>query len=80
MKGKCTLSVGFPDGASAEAAAKAVSHERDVGSRSRAEISANGKTLEISMEADDVTAMRASLNAYLRALQVFEGLEKEVRK
>ncbi len=75
------LEVEFPDHAAAEAACKAVSHEGDVGNRSSAKISAKGSRLELEIEAADVVALRATANACLRALQVFEDIEKrEVRK
>jgi len=46
-----------------------------VGSRSTTRITKKKKLLAIDIEAGDVIALRAAANAYLRALQVFEGIE-----
>ena len=75
-KMKCMLEVELPD---ADAAAEALSHEGSVGSRASAKIRKKEKSLEIEITAKDVVALRATANAYLRALQVFESVE-EVRK
>ncbi|MEW6036512.1 MAG: KEOPS complex subunit Pcc1 [Candidatus Micrarchaeota archaeon] len=75
MKARCSIEVRFPDGKRAEAAMKAVSHEGGVGSRSGTIISREGGILRMDVDAEDVVAMRAALNAYLRALQAFEAIE-----
>lgn len=73
MKAKCSMEFHFPDSRKARAAAEAVSHEGDVGKRSRARVSHEGATLRLEIEAGDSVALRAAANAFLRALQVFEG-------
>jgi tRNA threonylcarbamoyladenosine modification (KEOPS) complex Pcc1 subunit len=83
MKAKCLIEAEFPDTESREAALAAISHEGDVGNRSVTRISGSGSSLRLEIEAEDVVALRATANACLRALQVFEGLENdesEVRK
>jgi len=77
MKAKCSMEFAFPDDKRAEAAAKAVSHEGDVGNRSTVKITRKGSTLTLEIDAKDVVALRATANAFLRALQVFEGVAKE---
>ena len=74
MKAKCSMEFAFPDDKRAEAAAKAVSHEGDVGNRSTVKITRKGSTLTLEIDAKDVVALRATANAFLRALQVFEGI------
>jgi len=69
------MEAGFPDAAAAKAAEKALAHE-GAGGRSSAKLETDGKTLVISIEAQDVVALRAAANAYLRALAVFEGAER----
>lgn len=74
MRARCSMEFTFPDRDTAEAAAKAVSHEGGAGGRSRARLSHRGSTLVLDIEADDVVALRAAANAFLRALQVFEAI------
>jgi tRNA threonylcarbamoyladenosine modification (KEOPS) complex Pcc1 subunit len=72
MRATCLLEVEYPDKKSAAAAALALSHEGGSGSRSSAQITKKDKQVTIDIEAKDVVAMRATLNAFLRALAVFE--------
>ncbi len=53
----------------------ALTHEGNISDRSSSKIIEKGKTLTIDIKAKDVVALRASANAYLRALAVFEGIE-----
>jgi tRNA threonylcarbamoyladenosine modification (KEOPS) complex Pcc1 subunit len=80
MKTNGSLEVKFPNDKALEAAIKAISHEGDVGNRSTTKITKKDSTLKLEIEADDAVAFRATVNAYLRALQVIEGLEKGVQK
>jgi len=75
LKARCGFEAVFKDEHSAKSALLAISHEKDVGSRSSVRSSVDGKTLRIEFEADDIVALRASMNAHLRALAVFEGIE-----
>ncbi len=74
MKARCRMEIEFPD---PEAAAKSVTHEGGLSERSSAKIEISGKKLILTVEAQDVVAMRASVNAYMRAFQVFEGIEEK---
>jgi|WetSurMetagenome_2_1015567.scaffolds.fasta_scaffold731523_2 tRNA threonylcarbamoyladenosine modification (KEOPS) complex Pcc1 subunit len=76
MRATCAIDVGFPDAMAAEAALRAISHEGDIGNRSVLKLSRKADTLTLEIEADDIVALRATANACLRALQVFEGVEK----
>ena len=75
LRGRCSIETLFPDAAAVKAAIKALAHE-GAGGRSSATMQGSGKTLSITIEADDVVALRAAANAYLRALAVFEGAER----
>jgi len=77
MKARCSMEFVFPDENRADAAATAVSHEGDVGDRSTVKITRKGAVLALEIDAKDVVALRATANAFLRALQVFEGVVKE---
>ncbi|NYZ74235.1 hypothetical protein H0O00_03770 [Candidatus Micrarchaeota archaeon] len=76
MKSRCRIEVHFPDRESLDAAAAALSHEADVGGRSTTKMIGKDKTLALEIEAQDVVALRAAANACLRALQVFENVDK----
>ncbi|MEW6722867.1 MAG: KEOPS complex subunit Pcc1 [Candidatus Micrarchaeota archaeon] len=76
MKSRCLIEVDFGESSAAEAALKAVSHETETGARSKTEIRREGGSLEISIAAQDVVAMRAAANACMRALQAFQGIEE----
>jgi len=67
----------FPDGKKADAALRAVSHEGGVGNRSKTRLARKDNVLTLEIEAEDAVALRATANAFLRALQVVEGVEKE---
>lgn len=76
MKTKCVIELRFPDGDAAKAAKEAVSHEGSVGNRSGAKLSVEGDSLKVEISAEDVVALRAASNAFLRALQAFEDIER----
>jgi KEOPS complex subunit Pcc1 len=80
MKAKCKVEIEFPDERSLEAAVKAAGHEGGLNNRSAASMEKNGKTLSLSIEAEDVVALRASMNAFMRAFQVFEAVGTEEGK
>jgi tRNA threonylcarbamoyladenosine modification (KEOPS) complex Pcc1 subunit len=73
------LEIEFPDEKAVDAAAEAVSHEGNVGSRATSKVMRRDKSLVVEIEAEDVVALRATANAYLRALQVFESIEEVSR-
>jgi tRNA threonylcarbamoyladenosine modification (KEOPS) complex Pcc1 subunit len=77
VKARCIIEVAFPDAKAADAARISVSHEGDIGNRSKTKVETSGNTLKLGIEADDIVALRASMNAFMRAFQVFEGVEKE---
>lgn len=76
MKAKCFIEMEVPDRHAAEAALKAVSHEGAVGNRSKAGLSVKGGSLKIDITAEDAVALRAACNAFMRALQAFEDIER----
>ncbi len=78
MRARCLIEVEFQDSASAESALKAISHEGDIGNRSRVKMGKEGGRLELKIDADDVVALRAAANALLRGLQAVEGVEEKI--
>ncbi len=51
--------------------------EKSIGKRASAVIRKNKKNIVIKVSAKDSTSLRAILNAYLRELQIAEGLKVE---
>lgn len=76
MNLQCKLISEFDSSIKANAAKIAISHEGSIGSRSIVKVIEKENVLEIEIKSVDVIAMRATLNAYLRALAVFEGVNK----
>lgn len=72
---KCLIEMEFPDSKKADAAVKALSHEGNANGRSKVKIDKNENAIAIEIIADDVVAMRATANTYLRSLQIFENIE-----
>ncbi len=75
MKNKAQLSFVFKDEKQAQAVLAAIKHEEDFKKRSISNVIQKGKEILISVESDDIVALRASLNAYLRDIQIVEGVE-----
>lgn len=78
MKTKAKVEILFPDEKSALAAVNSIKHEENVKKRSNAKATADGCSVVIAIEASDVVAFRAALNAYMRDLQVFESVENNI--
>jgi tRNA threonylcarbamoyladenosine modification (KEOPS) complex Pcc1 subunit len=66
----------FPDRKTLEAAKKSLSHEGNVSNRAGTRISEKNNKLQLDIEANDVVALRATANAFLRALQVIDEVRK----
>jgi len=77
LRSESIISIEFPDGDSARAAEKALTHEGAVGSRTKSKVKRNGKKIEVTILAEDIVAMRATINAFMREFQVFENIEKD---
>ncbi|MDD2655293.1 MAG: KEOPS complex subunit Pcc1 [Candidatus ainarchaeum sp.] len=67
--------MGFPDQKSAEDALRALKGEGEKGGRFSSRASRAGREVVVEAECADVVALRATLNAYLRYLQVIEGVK-----
>ena len=74
MKLSSSIEVFFESEQKAKAAKLAISHEGNVG-RAKVTFNQKGTVLTITISSEDVVAFRATVNALLRALGVFEGLE-----
>jgi tRNA threonylcarbamoyladenosine modification (KEOPS) complex Pcc1 subunit len=77
MKSDCVVSIVFPDLKRLDAALAAISHEGGLSERSSAKtaVDRESRRLTLTIDAQDVVAMRATFNAYMRAFQVFEAVQ-----
>jgi len=79
-KAKCELQVSFADAREARNAAAIVKREAAFKKRGSARVSIKSSALTIEIDADDLPAMRAMLNTYLRTLQVAESVVRVVEE
>lgn len=78
MKAKAVLEINCGDGKTAIHTKDALSHEGNLGKRSRAGLETEGPRLIINIEADDVVALRAAVNSFMRGIQLIEDAEGKV--
>ncbi len=74
LKIESTIIVNAKDEQNAIAIVAALKHEEDFKKRSISSLKIEKNKIIINVGGDDVVAVRASLNAYLRDLQVFAGI------
>lgn len=75
---KATISIVFSDEAEVKAAIAALKGEEAFKKRSTSHTIQNGKELIITVDSQDSVSLRAALNAYLRDLQVIEGVKNDI--
>jgi len=74
MKGESQIKIDFDTEQDAQSALLALKREEEFKKRSVSNISVQGSTLVIDIEAEDIVSLRATVNSYLRYLQVFESI------
>jgi tRNA threonylcarbamoyladenosine modification (KEOPS) complex Pcc1 subunit len=74
MKAKLTFT--FPSSKAAGDALAALQQETEFKRRARASLFQKGRDLIIKINADDIIALRATVNAYLRGIQVIKAIER----
>lgn len=74
MKGKSNVCIEFSSESDALAALTALKQEEEFKKRSNSKVSVNGRCILIEITADDLVALRATLNSYLRLLQTIESI------
>jgi tRNA threonylcarbamoyladenosine modification (KEOPS) complex Pcc1 subunit len=68
------MTVEFASDADAAAALTALKQEEEFKKRSDSSINVQGKSISVDITADDVVALRATANSYLRALQAIQSV------
>ena len=76
MKSEAEIRIFFENEEQANAAVAAIKHEEDFKKRSDSKVIRGKKTLTIKIDALDLVALRATLNSYLRDIQIIENVEK----
>ncbi len=73
---KAELKIDMGGEKEAKNAISAIEQETEFRKRGRAEISREESTIMINVEADDIVALRATVNSYLRLLQIIKNVEE----
>ena len=77
VTGSATLSLSFQSLQSAKAAYHALKAEADFSHRGGSKVQLVGKTVRVEIKADDPVSLRASINSYLRLMQIIKTVEKD---
>ncbi len=77
IKGRATLSLFFPSLCSAKAAYDGLLSEADFSHRGGSKVFLSGKSVRVEIEADDPVSLRASINSYLRLMQIIKTLDQD---
>ena len=75
MSMKATLEIECKSEQEAKNVLFALSQETEFKKRAKSRVIAEGKLIEIMISADDSVALRATLNSYLRLIQVIQGIK-----
>ena len=78
VTGDATLSLSFSSLSSAKAAYDALLAEADFSHRGGSKVKLEGKTVRVEILSDDPVSLRASLNSYLRLMQIIKTVEKDI--
>lgn len=76
MRGTSILKTKFSSKEAAENAKKSLERETNTNKRFSSKIYIENTTLVVEIEGEDMVALRATTNSFLRYLQVIEQLEK----
>lgn len=69
----------FADRSAAAAANRSLGGEGNISKRCRSETALENDSIKITIKADDTASFRATVNGFLRALQVFESVEIDMK-
>ncbi len=77
VNGEASLSLHFPSPKSAKAACDALLAEADFSHRGGSKVSLSGSCVRVEIRADDPVSLRASINSYLRLMQIIKTLDQD---
>ncbi len=78
IKSECVMQFHFSSAKQASYAHASLLQETEYKKRGSSSLKCNGKSLIVTISADDPVALRATVNSYLRLLSVIEKIENEV--
>ncbi|HLC69200.1 MAG TPA: KEOPS complex subunit Pcc1 [Candidatus Bilamarchaeaceae archaeon] len=76
MKARIQLNVPFESATDAQAACQALAGESFKGGRVVSEVKSRENSILINIEAEDIVALRAAVNSYLRHVQVIRSVNE----
>ena len=76
MKSSTNFTIAFNDEKEAMAACKALEGESFKGDRAISHVSQEGSKVLINIEANDIVALRATVNSYLRHVQIMQNINE----
>ena len=76
MRSEAEINIFFDSEDETKSTMIALKQEEEFKKRSTSKIIRNGNKLTIRIDASDIVALRATLNSYLRDVQVIENIEK----
>lgn len=77
VSGSAALALNFESASSAKAAYDALAAEADFSHRGGSKVKLSGKSVLVEIKADDPVSLRASINSYLRLMQIIKTLEQD---
>lgn len=77
VSGSATLTLTFQSPSSAKAAYGALLAEADFSHRGGSRVRLDGNSVRVEISADDPVSLRASLNSYLRLMQIIKTVEQD---
>ena len=79
MKSTATVTIQFKSKEDAKSAITALTHEKNISDRSETTLKQDGDKVILTVSAQDIVALRATLNAHLRGFQIFEGVDRDAK-
>ena len=74
MKAECKIRIEFDSVREADAVLSALKQEEEFKKRSVSKVNVEGNALSVEIIADDMVALRATANSYLRYLQAINSI------
>jgi len=77
VSGSANITLNFESMASANAAYDALAAEADFSHRGGSKVKLSGKSVLVEVKADDPVSLRASINSYLRLMQIIKTIDQD---
>jgi len=74
-KYSCSLSIGFDTQKEADDSYSALVQEADFAHRGGSSVKKKGKQVDVEIDSEDPVALRATINSYLRLMQILKTVD-----